>query len=218
MRIPALCAAVSDLAWLLGRGYAQPSATKIVGDRYELTSRQRIAIQRTSCSDEALEGRISKQVGVPALGGREIAIDGYNLLVTVESALAGGMILVGRDTTCRDLASMHGSYRTMNETRNALELIGQSLVDLGVLDVLWALDSPVSNSGRLRTLMLALAQRNEYHWQVELMLNPDKALMEQPRVVATSDSVILDGCANWTNLARHIIQTHVPTACVVDLG
>ena len=210
--------AVADLSWLLGRGYAPPSAVKIVGDRYELTTRQRIAVQRTACTDAALSGRIERQVGVGRLAGREIAIDGYNLLVTIESALAGGIILAGRDGTCRDLASMHGSYRSMAETRPALELIGQTLLDLGVLETQWALDSPVSNSGRLRARMLEMARQNEWHWTVELLPNPDRALMEQPNIVITSDSVILDGCTNWANLARHIVQTHVPQAWVVDLG
>ena len=33
-----------DLSWLLGRGYAEASATKLVGDRHELRSRQREAV------------------------------------------------------------------------------------------------------------------------------------------------------------------------------
>src|SRR4051794_2900931 len=41
---PALKAAVSDLSWLLSRGYAGPSALKLVGDRYRLVERQRAAV------------------------------------------------------------------------------------------------------------------------------------------------------------------------------
>lgn len=217
-RLAALRTAVADLAWLLSRRYAAPSAVKIVGDRHELTARQRIAVQRATCPDAALAGRIERQVGVTRLAGRQLAIDGYNLLVTIESGLAGGVILAGRDGTFRDLASMHGSYRSMTETRPALELIGRTLTDLGVADAWWALDSPVSNSARLRHRMLELAAGQEWHWTVELLPNPDRALIETPHLVVSSDSVILDGCANWTNLARHIIQTHVPQAWVVDLG
>jgi hypothetical protein len=217
-RLPALREAVSDLSWLLQRGYAQPSAIKIVGDRYELTTRQRIAVQRASCTEVALAGRVERQIGVSRLGGREIAIDGYNVLVTIESALAGGLILGGRDGTYRDLASMHGSYRSMLETRPALELIARALADLGVLEASWALDTPVSNSGRLRTRMMEMAAQNQWHWEVHLCTNPDAELIADPRIVISSDSVILDGCAHWSNLARHLIQTHVPQAWVVDLA
>ena len=44
--VPALCTAVADLSWLLGRDYAPVSALKLVGDRYSLTERQRQAVRR----------------------------------------------------------------------------------------------------------------------------------------------------------------------------
>ena len=49
-------------------------------------------------------------------GSVELLIDGYNVLTTVESALAHGLLLIGRDGCMRDLASMHGSWRKVDET------------------------------------------------------------------------------------------------------
>ncbi len=213
-----LRAAVGDLSWLLTKGYAAPSSVKLVGDRYGLTRRQRLAAARSACSDQALAERSAKCVDAAALAGRDLAIDGFNLLITIESALAGAVILGGRDRTCRDLASVHGSYRTMAETIPALEMIGGELESLGVGDILWYLDSPVSNSGRLRSKMLHLASDRGWPWSVELAFNPDKLLLASDRIVVTSDSVILDGCAAWTNLARHIIGKSVPNAWVIDPG
>jgi Protein of unknown function (DUF434) len=40
---PQLQAAVADLSWLLGRGYASVASLKLVGDRYRLDQRQRAA-------------------------------------------------------------------------------------------------------------------------------------------------------------------------------
>jgi hypothetical protein len=213
-----LRAAVGDLSWLLSRGYAGLSSLKLVGDRYDLTVRQRVAVARSACSDEGLAGRLRRRMDVRSLGGRELAIDGYNLLITIEAALAGGVILAGRDSTFRDLASVHGSYRSMAETTPALELIGQSLQALGVRAARWMLDSPVSNSGRLRQRMLDLAGEHGWAWSVELVQNPDKDLMACDLPVVTSDSVVLDGCAAWANLARHIIETQVPRAWVADMA
>ncbi|HSG88818.1 MAG TPA: DUF434 domain-containing protein, partial [Pseudomonadales bacterium] len=45
--------AVGDLSWLFSRGYAERSAVKVVGDRYRLRERQRIALRRSACSDAA---------------------------------------------------------------------------------------------------------------------------------------------------------------------
>ena len=40
---PLLREATADLCWLLSRGYADKSALRLVGDRYELVARQRAA-------------------------------------------------------------------------------------------------------------------------------------------------------------------------------
>src|SRR5688500_3971235 len=45
-QLPALREATRDLSWLLSRDYASPSALKLVGDRYQLEARQRIAAAR----------------------------------------------------------------------------------------------------------------------------------------------------------------------------
>jgi len=42
--------------------------------------------------------------------------------------------------------------------------------------------------------------------------------MASGAIVATADSVILDGCRRWTNLARHVIEQHHLTAHVVPLS
>jgi len=216
-RLTGLRAAVADLSWLLGRAYGATSALKIVGDHYSLTARQRLAVRRSACSDEAMANRLRRRVEVQQLNGKPVAIDGYNLLITIESALSGGVILGGRDSTFRDLASMHGSYRTMDETIPALELIATTICSLGVTAAWWVLDSPVSNSGRLRKQMLELAGRNGWKWSIDLLHNPDSTLIASEGIVITSDSLILDNCSCWVNLARYIVETYTRQAWVANL-
>jgi hypothetical protein len=67
-------------------------------------------------------------------------------LITIEAAMSGGLIFVGRDGCCRDLASIHGTYRKVTETIPAVKLIGRFLQKVGVTEAVWLLDSPVSNS------------------------------------------------------------------------
>ncbi len=215
---PGLREATADLCWLLSRGYVNPSALKLVGDRYRLTARQRTAVERAGCSNADLERREVRRVEVGRVRGRPLWLDGYNVLTTIEAALAGGVILAARDGAYRDMASMHGSYRKVTETRPALELLGQVLAQLGPDECLWYLDRPVSNSGRLKTLILETAAARGWSWSVELVANPDPILAETDQIVATADSVILDHCRAWVNLARETICRHVPDANVVDLA
>ncbi len=215
---PQLREAAADLSWLLSRGYVNPSALKLVGDRYRLTARQRTAVERAACSDADLARREARRVEAGRLQGRTLWLDGYNVLTTVEAALAGGVILAARDGTYRDMASMHGSYRKVTETRPALELIGRVIAALGVSECRWYLDRPVSNSGRLKRVIQETAAARGWTWSVELVPDPDPILIQTDQIVATADSVILDHCRAWFNLARETIARHVPEVDVVALA
>jgi hypothetical protein len=210
--------AASDFSLLLTKGYAQKSTLKLVGDRFSLTERQRLAIMRSACSDQQLASRRQREVKIAELTGQPIAIDGYNVLITVEAAMSGGVIFKGRDGCFRDLASIHGTYRKVTETIPAVQLIGDFLKEIGVTKTLWLLDSPVSNSGRLKTLIGQLAQKDNWNWEVRLSLSPDFELTKTDSVVVSSDSVVLDGCKNWVNLAAEIITHQLPATVMIDLS
>lgn len=215
---PRLQAATADLSWLLSRAYAGDSSLKLVGDRYDLARRQRTAVARSACSDSSLERRRRNKVDLSELAGQPLAIDGYNLLITVEAALAGGVILRGRDGCYRDLASVHGTFRRVEETFPAIELLGRFLAALHVGHCTWRLDSPVSNSGRLKGYLLEIAEKFGWDWSVELATNPDQILITSPVTAATADSVVLDGCRRWANLTVPLIDERIATAWIIDLS
>jgi hypothetical protein len=213
-----LRAALTDFSMLLTKGYADKSALKLVGDKFSLTQRQRLAIMRSACSDGQLNLRKQRQVKVADLADKTLAIDGYNVLITVEAAMSGAVVFKGRDGCCRDLASIHGTYRKVTETIPAIELIGEFLKDKSISESLWLLDSPVSNSGRLKKLIGELAQKKEWELDVELLPSPDAELIRTENIVASSDSVVLDGCRRWVNLAGAIIKEKLPDTWLVDLS
>jgi hypothetical protein len=210
--------AVSDLSWLLERGYASVSALKIVGDRYALAQRQRIAVARCGCSDEARRRRDGSRIELGRLAAQVLWIDGYNLLTSIEAALAGGVILGARDGCFRDMASVHGTWRKIEETVPAIDIAGRFLAELGVSRAVWYLDSPVCNSGRLKTMLRKTAAEQDWSWDVELVPDPDRILSQTDQFVATADSGIVDACCRWVNLARAVIEQRVPAANIVDLS
>lgn len=215
--VPVLNRAVHDLAWLLGRDYAEKSALALVGNRYRLNVRQRKALLRAVCADEACHRRQAKRLQAAQLRGESLVIDGYNLLITMESALAGGLVIECRDGTFRDIASVHGTYRKVEETLPALTMIGVHLQTLQVAHVDWLLDRPVSNSGRLKGIMLDIAEQYGFDWSVELLNSPDKGIVERSESVAiSSDGWVLDHCQRWYNLNRDLLRS-IPKANVIKL-
>ncbi len=221
--LPALREAVMDYSLLLTRGYAVKSALKLVGDRFSLATRQRMAVLRAACSDQSLRARRIGELSPAHCRDRPIGVDGYNLLITIESALAGGLVLIGRDGCYRDLASVHGTYRKVEETAPAIDAIFVHLNAYGASRVDWYLDRPVSNSGRLKALMTGwLASQTDATgqtspWNVELVNSPDHILSNYVGVIATTDSAILDRNVSWVALSRDIVGTRIPDAWTVDL-
>ena len=210
--------AVADYSLLLTKGYAEKSTLKLVGDKFSLTERQRLAIMRSACSDQQMVSRKQREVKIAELASQAVAVDGYNLLITVEAAMSRGVIFKGRDGCFRDLASIHGTYRKVTETIPAVQLIGNFLKEIGVASALWLLDSPVSNSGRLKTLIRELAGKNRWDLEIRLSIRPDAELKKTNLIVVSSDSVVLDACKRWVNLAAEIITQKLPSATVIDLA
>lgn len=147
---PTLKLAVADLQWLLNQDYPLDASLKLVGDRYGLVARQRLAVGRAVASQPSLVLRQSRQISDQDLPHQTVAIDAFNLLLTLETMLSNGILLSCCDRTIRNMASMHGTYRAVQETQTAINIVYRWFqCQQKVAAVHWFIDQPVSNSGRL---------------------------------------------------------------------
>lgn len=216
-QIDRLREAVKDLSWLLGRGYSIGASNDLVGDHYQLTSRQRLAVARIACSEEEVAKREAKRVPLAGVKGKTVLIDGFNLLITLETALGGGVIFACVDGCCRDLSSVYGSYSVVEETRAAITAIGRTLERTAPEKVLWLFDRPVSNSARVAALVREVAREQNWPFEVELTDRTDSVLAKSEAIVVTCDSAILEHCKRWCNLACLTLSQQVPDARLLDL-
>jgi hypothetical protein len=210
--------AMSELSWLLNRGYTMKASLKLVGDRHSLTERQRLAVSHAACTDVQREQRAARCLSAESIRDENLIIDGFNLIITTEAALGGGLLMLCRDRCIRDLSSVHGSYRAVAETEHALRLIGVALETLNPRAVRWLLDSPISNSGRLAQRIRELAARTGWRWSVEVVFNPDAEIISTNEIAITSDSTILDGAKRWINFNDYLIKHYLREAWIVDLN
>lgn len=203
-QLPRLRAAAVDYGWLRARGYAADAAITLVGDHFQLQRRQRVALLRSVAPDPA-----ARRARRRPLAGADVIVDGFNQLVTVEAALSGGVVLRGTDGLCRDLASVHGNYRTVEETGRALELLLAALAPAA--SARWVLDRPVSNSGRLA------ARLRERGAAVALEDAADAALIASGAALASSDGPLLDRAAGHVDLLGPLLAS-LPEAWIIDLS
>jgi hypothetical protein len=216
-QLPLVRRATTELSWLLTRGYKMQSSLKLVGDRFALTARQRLAVSRAACSDQDLERRRRFCVFAADVNHEKLLVDGFNLIITVEAALSGGLLLFCRDGCIRDLSSVHGSYRSVTETEDAICLIGKALEEFMPVGVTWFLDRPISNSGRLSAKIADLASRHRWSCDVRVVFNPDKEIVLAKGIAVSSDSSILDRVERWLNLGAYLIAQDLRRFWLVDL-
>lgn len=211
--IPALAAAARELAFLLDRGYDVKHASTFVGDHHLLSQRQRMALARAVSPAASLEERRRKRLERPPAA---LALDGFNTIITLEVALSGSLLLLGLDGTVRDLAGLRGTYRIVDKTPQAVALVLSRLEALGVREATFYLDQQVSNSGRLRELLLQMAAGGPVRVEVTLDPRVDGVLSRMEGVV-TADAIILDRCGSWYDLNSGIVRDMIPDAWVLDL-
>ena len=208
--------AVEETSWLLGRGYPMTSAIAVVGNHHQLDARQRLAVQRVACAPSRRAERVAREADPTSARGRALAVDGFNLLITLEVALSGGIVLVGAEGALRDLAGVSGSYHRVAETDAAIDLFVAAAGALAPAGVAVYLDAPVSNSGRLAARLEEAARASSLPLEAHLVPDPDAVLAGRDLVVS-SDSVVLDACGSWLNLAARLIPDHTPAARLLAL-
>ena len=211
-----LTKAKEEIEWLINRDYKIDTVVNFVGDRYQFSLRQRNALKRAICTDENKLMRKSKELSIDKIKEGPIYIDGFNLIITLEVALSKGTLIIGSDGCIRDLAGLRGTYKIIGKTDLALDIIGKFLSKYDAKEVVFYLDSPVSNSGNLKYKILNYKKIWNIKTEVELVNNADVVLENLGRVV-TSDAAILDKCISYFNLNRYIIYEYIKDAKLINL-
>ncbi len=192
-------AASHHIEYLINEGYELKQASTFVGNHFLLSERQRLAIMRSIATADQLSSRSRKMLPPAMLTGKEIWIDGFNTIITLEVMLSDSLLFACMDGTVRDLASLRGTYRIIPETEGAVRLLFDTLKDLQPGTVHILLDEPVSNSGRLKMLLADIAEAYPLDLDILILRDVDRTLYDKENVI-TSDSIILDHCRSWINL------------------
>lgn len=198
--IEKLRVASRHVLYLINEGYDLKQASTFVGNHFLLSERQRLAVMRSLATAEQLAMRKAKLLTAAEAAGRDVWIDGFNTVITLEVLKCDSILFSCMDGTVRDLASLRGTYRIIPETEDAVRLLFDSLEEMEIHSATVLLDQPVSNSGRLKALIAGLAVEYPFDLDIQIQKDVDRELYEKENVIS-SDSIILDRCLSWINLA-----------------
>ncbi len=189
------------IIYLINEGYDLKQAATFVGNHFLLSERQRLAIMRSVATKKQLTERNAKE----KTKGKEIWIDGFNTIITLEVMLSDSILFSCMDTTIRDLAALRGTYRIIPETRDAVRILFDMLRRMQVEAVHVLLGAPVSNSGRLKALMADAGDGYPFTLNIQIQKDVDRELYGKENVIS-SDSVILDHCKSWVNVIAKCVE------------
>ena len=198
--------AADEVQFLLDRGYDVKPVTTFVGNHYLFSERQRLALARSVSAKESIQKRVNKELLQTERGylPETVHIDGFNTVITLEVALSGSPVFYCRDGALRDLAGLRGTYRVIDKTQTAIELLLRQLEILHISEAVFYLDAPVSNSGRLSGLIRQCAKGYGISVQTQIIPDVDRVLKQMEGVIS-GDAIILNRCKSWLNVMPLII-------------
>ena len=197
--------AAQDFRFLLNRGYPRKAALELVGNRYTFTSDERHLLHRGVFSDPDSESRRKKKVSIEDLRGKDLAIDGHNVIITIEAGLSGRPLVLADDGFIRDISGLSGSFRKTETTEEAIQLIINAIKQIKPHQTLFLLDAPISKSGKLAEEVRNYLKKENIAGDAMAVKVPERILIGFPGVVATSDTAIIDRSRKILDLAGHII-------------
>ena len=209
--------AANDFRYLLNRGYPRKATLELIGNRYGLTSDERHLLHRGIFSYPDSRSRRKKKINPRGVRNKNFAIDGHNVLITIEAGLSGRPLILGDDGFLRDISGLSGSFKKTETTEKAIRLIINTLKNIKPRKSLFLFDAPISMSGKLAQEVRGQLKREKLLGDAIAVKVPERILIGFPGVVATSDTAIIDQSKKVLDLAGYILKKNIKLASLVRL-
>ncbi|WP_338600188.1 DUF434 domain-containing protein [Sulfolobus tengchongensis] len=188
--IDSLKEAYIDYKYFLNRGYPRKIALDAITARYNLSQAKRLLLYRCVHSDEEI--RIIKH---KIVNEKEIVVDGYNLALTLISAINGEDIFLCDDGFFRDLGL--GKYKDSDMITDVLLLITEYCEKLRInCEII--LDSQLSKSGNIISIL------KKKNINARTVTKADKEIIISSKAVYSNDFLILYKSQKISNVLNNM--------------
>lgn len=144
--------AAIDIRYLLDRRFPHKSAVRFVCDHYRLDEDSRNLLSRIVLPGDVSEKRKAKFLPCRKIKGNAIFIDGYNIIIGMESILEKKAFLCD-DGVIRDVRGVFRNFKVRKTTESAIDILLQFLKENSSGAVCFLLDSQISKSGTFAEML-----------------------------------------------------------------
>jgi hypothetical protein len=212
-----LLPAAQDYRFLLMKGYPCQASLALVGNRYNLPAASRQMLRRGVFNPAVAGQRRRKLAQVRNLAGRPLALDGHNVVITLEGALRGTPVMAADDGFIRDIGQVSHKFRLTSLTEKVLQDISCYLGSHGLGPVLFWYDGPMSRSGELAATTRRILQNYHITGDAQAVAVPEKHLLEFRGVIGSSDTYLIDRSEQVVDVAGEIIR-QLPQVKIITLA
>lgn len=149
MKVEKLISAAKELAALAYMGFPEKHSFSLISVKYSFSERDLFALKKIVRWPEEAALNSMKKIPPELAFGKEVRIDGYNVLGTIQAILEGEPIFMSNDGFLRDITSAYTSFHQRKIEDRAIKLLLSELEKIGPKEVLILFDQPISKSGEL---------------------------------------------------------------------
>ncbi|HIH87190.1 MAG TPA: DUF434 domain-containing protein [Methanosarcinales archaeon] len=198
--------AITDIRYLLDRGYPGKGAITFVCNHYQLDIKWRYVFTRVVFGRDTIKSRKEKTVKCEDLKGEVVLVDGYNVLIGVESALKGEPVYLCDDGFLRDTRGVFRNYRCSGLTERAMDEILGVLRGVGPFRVEFLFDSQISKSKEMARWVENKLEDVGLEGSAGTSRHVDYDLKQSNGIIATADGSIIDEVAKAVNIQACVLE------------
>lgn len=187
-----------DTRSILRWGYPKFSTIRFVADHFQLSTEERQILTRVIMPPNKIISRINKKVACNGIKDRNLLLDGYNVLLSVDSLLKEEPMWFCDDGYIRDSRYYFSKAKQAEDIEEAVDVVLRFLLEAGPKSVIFLLDAQISRSGELAGFIRHKMREYEISGETktsklaDFELKSEGANLEKNVILATSDGIIID--------------------------
>lgn len=202
----------NDIRSLLRWGYPKFATIRFVADHFQLSVEERHILTRVVMPPDSIISRINKKVECSGIKDRKLLLDGYNVLLSVDSFLKNEPMWFCDDGYIRDTRYYFSKVKQAEDIEEALNSVLGFLSKTHPESVTFLFDAQISKSGELAGFIrrkmeeYGLSGDSRTSKTVDFELKKAGEDPEKDIIVATSDGIVIDSILHVLDIPACLME------------